>query len=196
MSDTLISSLDTVGFSVPRVALVLWHDQRYVWFVPKVAPSKHWVAKILVEVLVAHDLADIGKKNELELARVHWHAKKMATIQTKTNLWVMTKILVEVLVAHDLADIGKKNELELARVHWHAKKMATIQTKTNLWVMTKILVRCTLATIQTHPNTRLVEDARGAATRPRSGVARPTASSGPETMPGRLAFSMTCGDRM
>ena len=150
MSDTLISSLDTVGFSVPRVALVLWHDQRYVWFVPKVAPSKHWVAKILVEVLVAHDLADIGKKNELELARVHWHAKEMATIQTKTNLWVMTKILV----------------------------------------------RCTLATIQTHPNTRLVEDARGAGTRPRSGVARPTASSGPETMPGRLAFSMTCGDRM
>ena len=150
VSDTLISSLDTVGFSVPRVAFVLWHDQRYVWFVPKVAPSKHWVAKILVEVLVAHDLADIGKKNELELARVHWHAKEMATIQTKTNLWVMTKILV----------------------------------------------RCTLATIQTHPNTRLVEDARGAATRPRSGVARPTASSGPETMPGRLAFSMTCGDRM
>ena len=121
-----------------------------IWFVPKVAPSKHWVAKILVEVLVAHDLADIGKKNELELARVHWHAKEMATIQTKTNLWVMTKILV----------------------------------------------RCTLATIQTHPNTRLVEDARGVATRPRSGVARPTASSGPETMPGRLAFSMTCGDRM
>ena len=150
VSDTLISSLDTVGFSVPRVALVLWHDQLYVWFVPKVAPSKHWVAKILVEVLVAHDLADIGKKNELELARVHWHAKEMATIQTKTNLWVMTKILV----------------------------------------------RCTLATIQTHPNTRLVEDARGAATRPRSGVARPTASSGPETMSGRLAFPMTCGDRM
>ena len=108
----------------------------------------------------------------------------------------MTKILVEVLVAHDLADIGKKNELELARVHWHAKKMATIQTKTNLLVMTKILARCTLATIQTHPNTRLVEDARGTATRPWSGVAWPTASSGPETMPGRLAFSVTCGDRM
>ena len=71
--------------------------------------------------------------------------------------------------------------------------MATIQTKTNLWVMTKILVRCTLATIQTHPNTRLVEDARGAPTRPRSGVARPTAFPGPETMLGHLAFSMTCG---
>ena len=69
---------------------MLWHDQQYVWFVPKVAPSNHWVAKILVEVLVAHDLADISKKNELELARVHWHDKKMATIQTKTNLWVMT----------------------------------------------------------------------------------------------------------
>ena len=150
VSDTLISSLDTVGFRVPRVALVLWLDQMYVWFVPKVAPSNHWVAKILVEVLVAHDLADIGKKNELELPRVHWYAKKMATIQTKTNLWVMTKILV----------------------------------------------RCTLVTIQTHTNTRLVEDARGAATRPRSGLAQPTASSGPETMPGRIAFSMTSGDRM
>ena len=132
------------------MALVLWHDQQYVWFVPKVAPSKHWVAKILVEVLVAHDLADIGKKNELELARVHWHAKEMATIQTKTNLWVMTKILV----------------------------------------------RCTLATIQTHPNTRLVEDARGAATRSWSRVVWPIASSGHETMPGRLAFSMTCVNRM
>ena len=129
---------------------MLWHDQRYVWFVPKVAPSKHWLAKILVEVLVAHDLADIGKKNELELARVHSHAQKMATIQTKTNLWVMTKILV----------------------------------------------RCTLATIQTHPNTRLIEDAWGAAMHPRSGVAWTTASSGPETMPDHLAFSMTCGDRM
>ena len=125
---------------------MLWHDQQYVWLVPKVAPSKHWVTKILV--------------------------------------------------AHDLADIGKKIELELARVHSHAKIMATIQTKTNLWVMTKILVRCTFATIQTHPNTRLVEDAQGAVTRPWSGVARPTASSGPETMPGHLAFSMTCGDRM
>ena len=74
--------------------------------------------------------------------------------------------------------------------------MATIQTKTNLWVMTKILVRCIVATIQTHHNTRLVEDAWGAAPRPWSGVAWPTASSGHETMPGRLAFSMTCGDRM
>ena len=149
VSDTLIVARHG-RFQCAEGGLVLWYNQQYVWFVPKVAPSKHWVAKILVEVLVAHDLADIGKKNELELARLHWHAKEMATIQTKTNLWVMTKILV----------------------------------------------RCTLATIQTHPNTRLVEDARGAATRPQSGVARPTASSGPETMPGRLAFSMTCGDRM
>ena len=49
VSDTLILSIDMVGFSVPRVALVLWHDQRYVWFVPKVAPSKHLVARILAE---------------------------------------------------------------------------------------------------------------------------------------------------
>ena len=70
---------------MPRVALVLWHDQQLeVWFVPKVAPSKHWVAKILVEVLVAHDLADIGKKNELELARVgmpkKWQPSKQRPI--------------------------------------------------------------------------------------------------------------------
>ena len=56
----------------------MWNDQQYVWFVPKVSPSKHWVA---------HYLANIGKKNELELARVHWHAKKLATIQTKTNIF-------------------------------------------------------------------------------------------------------------
>ena len=149
MSDTLISSLDTVGFSLPRVALVLWHDQRYVWFVPKVAPSKHWVAKILVEVLVAHDLADIGKKNELELARVHWHAKKMATIQTKTNLWVMTKILV----------------------------------------------RCTLATIQTHPNTRLIECT---GRRNTSAEWCSTANCILRTWDHARSscFSMTCGDRM
>ena len=82
VSDTLISSLDTVGFSLPRVALVLWHDQRYVWFVPKVAPSNHWVAKILVEVLVAHDLADIGKKNELEFIGMpkKWQPSKQRPI--------------------------------------------------------------------------------------------------------------------
>ena len=39
-------------------------------------PIKALGSQILVEVLVAHDLADIGKKNELELARVHGHAKK------------------------------------------------------------------------------------------------------------------------
>lgn len=62
-------------------------------------PIKALGSQNFVEVLVAHDLADIGKKNELELAKVHWHAKKMATIQTKTNLWVMTKILVRCTLA-------------------------------------------------------------------------------------------------
>ena len=28
VSDTLISSIDTIGFSVPRVALALWHNQQ------------------------------------------------------------------------------------------------------------------------------------------------------------------------
>ena len=50
---------------------------------PRLPHQSIGVAKILVEVLVAHDLADIGKKNELELVRVHWHAIKMATIKNK-----------------------------------------------------------------------------------------------------------------
>ena len=117
---------------------------------PKVAPSNHWVAKILVEVLGAHDLADIGKKNELELARVHWHAKKNGN--------------------HPNKDQSLGHDQNFGKVHF-GHNPNTPQ----------------------HPARR---GCRGAATRPRSGVARPTASSGPETMPGRLAFSMTCGDRM
>lgn len=54
---------------------------------PKVAPPKHWLAKILVEVLVANDLANIGKKNELEWAKNRWHDKMLATIQTRPNVW-------------------------------------------------------------------------------------------------------------
>jgi hypothetical protein len=33
------------------------------------------VFKILVQVLLAHELANIGKKNELEWGKEHWHAK-------------------------------------------------------------------------------------------------------------------------
>ena len=76
MSDTLIVARHG-RFQCAEGGVSAWHDQQYVWFVPKVASSKHWVAKILVEVLVTHDLADIGKKNELELARVHCHGKNV-----------------------------------------------------------------------------------------------------------------------
>ena len=46
-----------------------------------------------------------------------------------------------------------------------------------------------------HPARRGCTGSRSAraATRPRSGVAQPTASLGPKAMPGRLDFSMTCG---
>jgi hypothetical protein len=40
-----------------------------------VAPPNIWLAKILVVLLVAHDLANIGKKSELHWLKSHWHAK-------------------------------------------------------------------------------------------------------------------------
>jgi hypothetical protein len=42
---------------------------------PKVVLPKIWLAKILVDVLLANELANIGYKNELELVMRHWHAK-------------------------------------------------------------------------------------------------------------------------
>jgi hypothetical protein len=40
-----------------------------------VAPPNIWLAKILIVLLVAHDLANISKKNELHWLKSHWHAK-------------------------------------------------------------------------------------------------------------------------
>jgi hypothetical protein len=40
-----------------------------------VAPLNIWLAKILVVLLVAHDLANIGKKSELYWLKSHWYAK-------------------------------------------------------------------------------------------------------------------------
>jgi hypothetical protein len=59
--------------------------------VPKIALPKFWLANILVELFLAHKLVNIGYKNELDLVVEHWQAKKLATIQTRTNLLVMTK---------------------------------------------------------------------------------------------------------
>jgi hypothetical protein len=42
---------------------------------PKLALPNIWLAKILFELLVAHELANIGKKDELEWAKSHFHAK-------------------------------------------------------------------------------------------------------------------------
>lgn len=44
---------------------------RSVWFEPKLALPKIWLAKILVMVLLAHELANFDLKNELELAIEH-----------------------------------------------------------------------------------------------------------------------------
>jgi hypothetical protein len=61
---------------------------------PKVVLPKIWLAKILVDVLLANELANIGYKNELELIVGHWHAKKLAAIQTHTNFLVIANKLV------------------------------------------------------------------------------------------------------
>jgi hypothetical protein len=42
---------------------------------PIVAPPNIWLAEILVVLLVAYDLANIGKKSELHWLKSHWHAK-------------------------------------------------------------------------------------------------------------------------
>jgi hypothetical protein len=43
---------------------------------PRVALPKIWLAKILVDVLLVHELANVSYKNELEFVVGHWHAKK------------------------------------------------------------------------------------------------------------------------
>jgi hypothetical protein len=48
----------------------------------------------LVDVLLAHELANIGYKNKLELVVGHWHAKKLAAIQTHMNFLVIAIKLV------------------------------------------------------------------------------------------------------
>jgi hypothetical protein len=39
--------------------------------------------------LLAHELANIGNEDQLKLADGHWHAEKLAAIQTKTNFLVI-----------------------------------------------------------------------------------------------------------
>jgi hypothetical protein len=40
-----------------------------------VAPPNIWLTKILVVLLVVHDLANIGKKSKLYWLKSYWHAK-------------------------------------------------------------------------------------------------------------------------
>jgi hypothetical protein len=61
---------------------------------PRVAQPNIWLAKILVNVLLAHELANIAYKNKLELVVGHWHAKKLAAIQTHMNFLVIASKLV------------------------------------------------------------------------------------------------------
>jgi hypothetical protein len=62
--------------------------------VPKIALPKFWLANILVELFLAHKFGQHWLKNELAFIVGHWQAKKLATIQTRTNILVMTKKLV------------------------------------------------------------------------------------------------------
>jgi hypothetical protein len=70
-----------------------------VWFMPKVVVPKIWLAKILVDVLLANELVNIGYKNELKLVVGHWYAKKLASIQTRTNFLVIANKLVRYSLA-------------------------------------------------------------------------------------------------
>lgn len=55
---------------------------------------------ILVKVLVACVLANVGKKSELELATGHGHAKIIAIIQTRAKILAMTHFFVMVGFGH------------------------------------------------------------------------------------------------
>jgi hypothetical protein len=46
---------------------------------------KIWLANILVDVLFAYELANIGYKNELELVVGYWHIKKLAAPHPNTH---------------------------------------------------------------------------------------------------------------
>jgi hypothetical protein len=61
--------------------------------VPKIALPKFWLANILVELFLAHRWVNISWKNKLNLIVEHWQAKKLITIQIRTNLLVMIKKL-------------------------------------------------------------------------------------------------------
>jgi hypothetical protein len=46
---------------------------------PKVVLPKIWLVKILVDILLVNELANIGYKNKLELVVGYWYAKKIGS---------------------------------------------------------------------------------------------------------------------
>jgi hypothetical protein len=76
--------------------------------VPKIALQRFWIANILVELFLAHKLTNVSLKNKLELIIKHWEAKKLVTIQRRTNLLVMAKKLVGyAMVANQTSPISR-----------------------------------------------------------------------------------------
>jgi hypothetical protein len=69
-----------------------------VCFLPTVILANIWLAKIFLEVLLAHELATLAKRTNQSWC--HRYAKKLATIQTKNDFLVMTKIFVGYTLAN------------------------------------------------------------------------------------------------
>jgi hypothetical protein len=64
-----------------------------VWFIRRVALPKIWLAKILVDVSLTMNWPTLAK-HELKLVVAHWHAKKLAIIQTGTKYFDLVNKLV------------------------------------------------------------------------------------------------------
>ena len=69
-----------------------------IW--PQPNPPKIQLTNIFPKVLAAHVLANVGKKNKLEFAMEHGHAKILATIQARAKISGMTKKLMWLSVVH------------------------------------------------------------------------------------------------
>jgi hypothetical protein len=62
-------------------------------------PTKHLASQNFGHGFECPWVDQLWRKNELELVRSHWHAKKLATIQTRTNVLIIAKKLIRYTLA-------------------------------------------------------------------------------------------------